>query len=121
MESNRTIRKRTRRKTDSRLVGTIQAARKEKAWNLVAFKLSGSTRAHASVNLNQINNLVKEGDTVVVPGKILGVGQLHKKIKVCALSYSESALHKLKAAKIAAHTIEDEIKSNPKADGVVIL
>jgi large subunit ribosomal protein L18e len=121
MESNTTLKERKRRKTDSRLVSTIELARKQTAWNLVAFRLSGPTRKHAAFNLNQIDTLTKEGDTVIVPGKVLGVGQLHKKITICALSYSESVKQKLKNAKIAIHSIEDEIRSNPKANGVVVL
>ena len=121
MESNTRIKQRTKRKTHSKLVGTIDSARKQKAWNNVAFRLSGPTRKYISVNLNQIDSLAKEGDTVVVLGKVLSVGTLHKKIKISALSYSDGARHKLKSAKIQMSSIEDEIKSNPKAEGVIVI
>ncbi len=121
MESNTRIKARRRRKTNSKIVATINYARRQKAWNNIAFRLSGPTRRYASVNLNQINSLAKEGDTIVVPGKVLGVGTLDKRVKISALSYSESAKKKLKNSKIHMNFIEEEIKSNPKAEGVVVL
>jgi len=41
----------------------------------------------------------KEGETVVVPGKVLNVGELTKKVEVAAFSFSQSAEEKIKKRK----------------------
>lgn len=95
--------------------------KKHTGWNKVAQRLSGATRLIPGLNLNEIDSRMKEGDTVVITGKVLGVGTLTKKGKICALSFSASALAKLQKAKCATATLAQEIKANPNAQGVVIL
>ena len=107
-----------KRKQDTSLVRTIFHAKKQPAWRMLAQILSGPTRRYTSVNLDEINKYAKEGDTIIVTGKVLGGGMVTKKIKICALQFSESAVTKLKGAKIAVHSINDEITKNPKAEGV---
>jgi large subunit ribosomal protein L18e len=108
-------------KTNPELVQTINMARKESAWLMISRILAGSTRNHSSVNLNQIQRNSEEGKTVVIPGKVLGNGDLTKKVKVVALSFSSSAEIKLKKLKVDYSTIAEEIKKNPKAKEVQII
>lgn len=121
MISKTSIKARAKRKTNPFLVATITLARKHEAWHALAQRLSGATRQHASVNLSQIDAATKTGDTVVVPGKVLGVGNLTKKVRICALSFSASVKEKIKATKSEAVSIIEEIKSNPKATGVKLI
>lgn len=121
MISKTHIRKRTKKKTNSSLVRTINLARKHSAWQHIAQQLSGSTRRHSSVNLSDIDRETKEGDTVIIIGKVLGSGVLSKKVRVCALGYSESAREKLKKSKAEIVKLDDEIQKNTKATGVKVL
>ena len=121
MKSKTKIGKRVARKTNPEVVRTLISAKNTTPWRLIAQKISGARRTYASVNLEFIENHSKEGDTIVVPGKVLGSGSLHKKIRICAMSFSESALIKLKNAKAEIFQISDEIKKNPKAEGIKIL
>lgn len=73
------------------------------------------------MNLKDIEKVTTEGDTVVVPGKVLGSGNVNKKVRICALNFSESAKEKLKESKGEIVTIIEEIKKNPKAEGIKIL
>lgn len=118
MKSTNSLRKNIGRKTKPDVVKTLIAARKQKAWRNAAHKIAGSTRKHASVNLDYIHKHTKEGDTIVVLGKVLGTGILQKKIRVCALAFSAAALQKMKESKSEAVSILDEIRKNPKAEGV---
>ncbi len=59
-------------KTNPWIVDTINAAKKNKAWLGVAKLVAGSTRKYAEVNLDEIDKQTKEGDTVVIIGKVLG-------------------------------------------------
>lgn len=113
--------KRTKKKTNSVLVETIALALKNKPWNALAHKLSGSTRNFSAVNLSQIDKATTPGDTIVVPGKVLSKGEITKKVRVCALGFSEAAIEKLKQTKSEIVSIADEIKKNPKFTGVKII
>ena len=120
MVSKTHIKKKTSRKTDLKLVETIKLARKNASWLKLAHILSSPTRLQASINLSQIDTNAKAGDTIVIPGKVLSQGELTKKVRICALSFSQSALEKMKKTKSEAVTILEEIKKNPKADGIKV-
>ena len=121
MKSKTKIEKQSRRKTNKELVEIILKAKKQKAWLKVAEILSGPRRKMPEINLERINSDSKEGDIVIVPGKVLGVGEIEKKIKIAAFRFSESAREKLKNKKCEIRNIEDEIKSNPEGKGIKIL
>ena len=121
MISNTKIGKRVGNKTNSEVVETLLAAKKNVAWNKVAQLISGSRKKYASVNLKEIDNESNDGETVVIVGKVLGNGKLNKKVRVCAMSFSESAVEKLKDIKSEGIILLEEIKKNPKAEGIKIL
>ena len=119
--SERKLKERTRKKTNPLVVETINAAAKNKSWYGVRRILSASTRKLPSVNLFEIDKETTEGDTVDVPGKVLSKGEIGKRVRVCALSFSESAREKLKESKSEVVSILEEIKKNPKAEGIKII
>lgn len=121
MKSKSKIEQQLRRKTSSELVQTILAAKKNEDWQKIAGMLSTSTRNMGVINLDQIDKGSKEGDTILVPGKVLGNGDISKKIRIIAFKFSEEAEKKLKNKKCETRTIIEEIKLNPKAEGVKIL
>lgn len=119
--SNTVIGRRIRQKTDNFVVETILAAKKQPKWRKVAQRLSGSRKKYLEMNLNEIDSKSQEGDTVIVTGKVLGNGTLSKKLKICAMAFSNSAIIKIKQHKGEAVDIAHEIKNNPKAEGVKLL
>jgi len=89
-------------------------------WKRIAEDLEKPSRARRIVNIFKIDANVQDGDIVIVPGKVLGEGDLTKKVTVCAFSFSDEARSKIsKAGKVM--TITELIKSNPKASKVKIL
>ena len=86
-------------------------------WTRIAFELNRPTRKRREVNLKQINLHINDGEIALVPGKVLGDGELTKKAKVAAFRFSESARSKLKDAM----SIEQLAKENPKGKGVRII
>ena len=66
--------------------------RKEKIWKSVAWDLKKNFR---EVNIAKINRSTKDGDTIIVPGKVLGYGILNHKVNVVAYSFSKSAIDKI--------------------------
>ena len=121
MKSKTKISKQTKRKTNRELIEIINLAKKNEGWKDVAEVLAGPTRKLVSINLSEINDGAEDKDVVIIPGKVLSMGKINKKIKISALKFSSGAMEKLKSEKISFNTIEEEIKSNPEANGVKIL
>ena len=115
------IEKKLKRKTNKDLVETIILSKKNSEWLKVAHKLSFPNRKKVVLNLDEIDKEAKDGETIVVPGKVLGVGHINKKIRISAFSFSASAEKKLKESKIEILSIEEEIKKNPDAKKIKVL
>ncbi len=121
VKSKTQIEKQTKRKTNSELVETIRNAKKNEKWLKVASLLSAPRKKRFEANLDKIDRESKEGDSIVIPGKVLSQGEINKKIRVIAVGFSESAKKKLLNSKCEVVYIIDEIKNNPEAKGVKIL
>ena len=77
------------------------ASRKEhypKLWKRVHSLVAVPARRRASVNLYKIGKYTKEGDNVVVPGKVLSNGEINHKVNIAAIEFSAPALKSLKEA-----------------------
>ena len=121
MKSKSLIEKQLQKKNNKELVETIIAGKKNKGWLEVAMVLAGPRRNRANVNLEKINKEAQEGETIVVLGKVLSQGEIEKKIKIVALSFSEKAKEKLLNAKCEVSSILEEIKKNPTSKNIKIL
>lgn len=91
--------------------------KKAKIWRRIADELDKSTRRMREVNIEKINRVTKEGETIIVPGKVLGEGEIKHKINVAAYKFSESAKSKLKNYML----IEELMEKNPKGSKVRII
>ncbi len=88
-------------------------------WLDLASRLSKPRRQRPSVNLWKIEKLAKifPGKSLVVPGKVLGNGQISEKASVIAFEFSTGAKEKIKKAGGKALGIDEAIgqKIAPKA------
>ncbi len=121
MKTKTTIEKQLKRKTNIELVKTIISAKKNKGWIKIAETLSGPSRKRANVNIERIEQESVKGEIIVIPGKVLSLGEINKKIKVVALNFSDNAKEKLLNSKCEIISILEEIKKNPQAKGIKIL
>ncbi len=87
----------------------------------IAEKLNKPRRKRIEVNLAHIERHTKEGDTVIIPGVVLGYGELTKPITVSAWRFSKQAREKIKRSKSKAISIRELIKINPRGSNVKIL
>ncbi len=94
---------------------------KSKLWKRVASDLEKSTRNKRLVNIYKIDKYAKTGEIIIVPGKVLGTGNLTKKVTVAAYNFSESAFEKINDAKGEAISIIELMKKNPNGKKVRIL
>lgn len=115
------------RSTNPELVKLIRLLRKKSRenkaaiWKDLAERLSKPKRRRIVVNVSRLNRYTESGDTVVVPGKVLGAGSINHPVKVAAFAFSEQARLKIVKAKGKCITIPELVESNPKGTGVKII
>ena len=91
-----------------------------KLWKRIASDLEKPARNRRLVNVYKVDKYAKDGEVIVVPGKVCGEGELSKKVTVAAFKFSDSAREKItKSGK--AITIQELMKDNPKGQKVRIL
>lgn len=108
--------------TNPVLLDTIELLKDQEApvWREVAENLGKVNRRRPEVNLSDIERVTEDGDTVVVPGKVLGSGRLTKEVTVAAFKASGSAKKKIKDQG-AFSFIEDLVDENPEGEEVKIV
>ena len=90
-------------------------------WKRVACDLEKPTRQRRIINLFNIDLHSKDGETIVVPGKILGTGDLNKKLTIAAYGFSDKAHKKIKKSGSTAMTLREFMSKNPKGNKARIL
>ena len=121
MKSKSRIERKAKRKTSPSLMEAIRESKKLENWNQVSDLISSPKRKSIILNLSQINEMSKDGESVVVPGKVLSQGEIGKKIRLIALRFSKMAEEKLLKSKTEFSYIRDEIKKNPQAKNLRVL
>ncbi|MFX0006311.1 MAG: 50S ribosomal protein L18e [Promethearchaeota archaeon] len=94
---------------------------KIKIWKTVSKKLSGPRRNRVKANLYHINKNTKKNDTIIVPGKILGMGELNHTLTIACLEYSKTAKKKVESSGSKLISIEELLELNPNGSGVKII
>jgi len=115
------------RTTNPELIKLVRLLRKKsresevEIWYYIADRLSRSRRSHIAVNVSRLNRYTKEGETMVVPGKVLGAGKIDHPINVAAFAFSDQARSKILRAKGKCLSILDLISKNPKGTDVKVI
>ncbi len=114
-------------KTNPQLLDLISGLKKQSRekevplWRDIALRLERPTRNHSEVNLSRINRYTKEKDVVLIPGKVLGAGELDHQLTVAAVSFSANAKSKITAAGGSCLTINELMGMNPEGSRVRII
>ena len=90
-------------------------------WKRIAEDLEKPTRQRRVVNVNRLNRVTKANDLVIVPGKVLGTGNLSHNLTIAAWSFSQSAKEEIEKAKGKCLSISELVKQNPKGQKVRII
>ncbi|TMI15354.1 50S ribosomal protein L18e [Candidatus Bathyarchaeota archaeon] len=113
--------------TNPELLHTIgylrSAGRKYQAplWLTVAKYLAKSRRSRIVLNLGQVSRHAKDGDVVVVPGKVLGSGDPNAKVTIAAYKFSPKALVKVGKAGGRCIPLSRLVEENPHGTNVRLL
>ncbi|SFM59653.1 50S ribosomal protein L18e [Methanolobus profundi] len=121
--TNAKIQRKTNPRTPVLIAALKEEARQNEAaiWRDVAKRLEKPGKNYAQVNLSKINRYAKDGETVLIAGKVLGSGLLNKAVTVAAYNFSATAMEKIAEVGGKCLTIEEMMKENPKGSGIKIL
>ena len=102
--------------TDERLNQLLNSLSKSKSkfWTAVGKRLTTPRNNRAAVNLNKLDRFAGKELTLVVPGKVLSVGNLSVKTSIAALSFSQGAAKKIADSGGKIMTLEELFEDNPK-------
>jgi large subunit ribosomal protein L18e len=90
-------------------------------WDSIADRIEAPRRLRAQVNVSKINRYSRKGETLVIPGKVLGTGRLDHTVTVAALSFSKEAKRRIEEIGGRCISIKSLIEENPRGSGVKIL
>ena len=113
--------------TNPELVELIQDLKKKsredktELWRKIAERLSTSNRSRVALNVSRLNRYTKEGDTVAVPGKVLGAGKADHPMTIAAFAFSDRAQSKIMKAKGNCLSIRDLMETNPEGTNVKVM
>ena len=93
---------------------------KRRVWKKLSKKLSGRRKDRVEANLSRINKKTKNNDTIIIPGKVLGIGDLDHKLTIACLSASKSAKNKIESSGSKLLSIEELLEQNPQGKNVKI-
>lgn len=89
-------------------------------WKRIAKDLERPTRIRRVVNISKLSRHTKKDDFVVVPGKVLGAGELDHSVTVAAFTFSDQAKEKInKVGK--AISLSEMMKQDPKGKRLKII
>jgi large subunit ribosomal protein L18e len=90
-------------------------------WSRLAELALKPSSARRIINIGQIDKFVKDNDVIVVPGKVLGTGNISHKITLCSFSMSTTGAKKVLQSGGKILSFSELIKSHPTGKGVVII
>jgi len=105
----------------SLIVRLEKYAKNSNFWKAVHEFALKPRRLTPEVNLDKLSKLTLPNDTVLVPGKVLGGGELKHPLYVAAFSFSKSAIEAIEKAGGKAISIDELYKQNPKGSKVKII
>jgi large subunit ribosomal protein L18e len=113
--------------TNPELLQTVRFLRKQskeneaEIWKRIAELLAKPRRKRIAVNISRLNRYTEKNEIVVVPGKVLGAGEIDHPITVAAFAFSQKAREKIRKARGKCLSIIELVKKNPKGSKVKII
>lgn len=90
-------------------------------WSKLAKLALKPSSARRVVNLTKINDVTKENDVIVIPGKVLGTGNVLHKVTLSSFSISNSAAKKIIESGGKIISFSEMIEKFPTGKGVNII
>jgi large subunit ribosomal protein L18e len=108
---------------DSALAAAKAAARasKKPIYRRAVKMLSKKTSQLVEVNVGKLDTISAEGGVLLVPGKVLGEGEVSKELHVGAVAFTGSAAQKISSAGGEALLIKDFVAKYGEGKGVFLV
>ena len=90
-------------------------------WSKLAKISQKSSSAKKIVNIKKINEHSEENNVIVVPGKVLGMGNISHKITLCSFSISNAAAKKIIESGGQIIKFNELIDKHPSGNNVKII
>jgi large subunit ribosomal protein L18e len=90
-------------------------------WRALQDELAGPRANRREINVRRLAEITKADEVVVVPGKVLGTGNLGHKLTVCAFSISKTAAKKIAESGGKVMAFDDLINNHPDGKGLRII
>jgi len=90
-------------------------------WGAAADRLERARHQTNPVNVGHLDRLTADKETVLIPGKLLASGEIHRPLTIAAFGWSEVARVKVHQAGGTLLTIHDLLKTRPDGAGVRLL
>ena len=100
-----------------------RASKKNKApiWRALERELARPRRNRREVNVGALADKTDDGQVIVVPGKVLGSGEIGHKLTLCAITISESATKKIIACGGKLVSLNNLVEQYPDGKGVRVI
>ena len=100
-----------------------RASKKNKApiWRALERELARPRRNRREVNVGALADKTDDGQVIVVPGKVLGSGEIGHKLTLCAITISESASKKIVASGGKLVSLSNLVEQYPDGKGVRVI
>ena len=114
-----------RKKTNPRVFGLIKSLYKKSEeskaalWKDVTKYLESPGKNWAEVNLSKLNRLTAKGETIIVPGKVLGTGSIGHALNLYSFSVSKAAVARVSKAGGSYGKIEDLLEKSAKGVRII--
>lgn len=95
--------------------------KKAPIWRAVAKGLNRPSRKGYKLSLYRLEKNAKDKEAIVVPGIVLGSGDIKKSLTIAALRFTPSAKEKIEAAGGKCLGIGEMLEKNPKGSKVRIM
>ena len=94
------------------LESAAKGERYGKLWKRLHSLVAVPARRRTSINLYRISRHSKEGDNIVVPGKVLSMGPVTHSFNIAAIEFSAGAIKALGEANCKVLSINEMIKAD---------
>jgi len=93
---------------------------KRRIWKKLSKKLASPRSNKIEANLYRINKKTKVDDVIVIPGKVLGLGELNHKLTIACLECSKAAKKKIEQSGSKLLSINELLEQNPEGNNIKI-
>ncbi len=90
-------------------------------WRTLYKRLQSSRRQQITVNIVDLLKHYQKGRILVVPGKVLGDGEIDEKLQVAALGFSSNARLKIETSGGNCFSLTELMEVNPTGKNVLLI